>query len=57
MIAPNGGLNRVCLPSHSGAKPCRQQIASMNTKSQLDVWGAPISTAEPSAGGGWERTV
>ena len=55
MIGPNGALNSVCLPSHSGANPCRQQIASMKTKSQLEVCGAPIRTADPPAGGS-ERT-
>ena len=53
---PNGGLNRVCLPSHFGANPYRQQMASMNAKSQFEVCGAPISTADPLAGGGSERS-
>ncbi len=57
MTGPQMPWNRVCLPSHNGAKPCRQQMASMKTKSQLEVCGAPSSTPDPSMGSGSDFSV
>jgi hypothetical protein len=56
MIGPRHPAKRLFFPSHRMSIPSFQAMASMKTKSQLDVWGAPISTVG-RAGAGSEASV
>ncbi len=56
MSGPRQPANRVCLPSQRTSSPSFHAMASISTKSQLDVCGAPTSTPA-CAGAGWLRRV
>lgn len=42
MSGPRQPVNKLALPSQRMGMPSRQAIASMSTKSQFDVCGAPM---------------
>ena len=44
MNHPHGAMNSVCLPNQDKRTRMTYAVANMNGKSQLDVWGAAIST-------------
>lgn len=51
MMGPRHPLNRLFFPSHLKLRSSLQAMPSMNTKSQLEVWGAPRSTTGRSGAG------
>ena len=48
---PRQPVKRPFLPSQRKRMSSRHAIASMKTKSQLEVWGAPISTVGRAGAG------
>ena len=56
MSGPRQEAKRLFLPNHRTSMPNRHAIPSMKTKSQFDVWGAPMRIVG-CAGAGWVRSV
>lgn len=55
MSGPRQPVKRVCFPSHLMATLERQQMASMKTKSQFEVCGAPTMIRGKSGCGSLTR--
>lgn len=51
MIGPRQPVKRLFLPSQRMRMSSFHEIASMKTKSQLEVWGAPMRTVGRSGAG------